>query len=94
MKMFLRAILPAVGVGAALLPSILHIFSESRTDISPLLLADIAVFSLAAAGVVIGYCRSRGRVVVLVPWLACGGLIGAGLIGPPPGAASGACGAC
>jgi hypothetical protein len=77
-----RGVLPAVGVGAGLLPSILRFVSESHSDVSPLLLGNIAVVSLAAASVIIGCYRSQRRVVVLAPWLACGALIGAGLIGP------------
>ena len=77
-----RGVLPAVGVGAGLLPSILHFVSESHGDVSPLLLGNIAVVSLAAAGVIIGCYRSQRRVVVLAPWIACGALIGAGFIGP------------
>ncbi len=65
-----------------MLPSILHLVSESRADVSSLLLGNIAVVSLAAAGVIIGCYRSQRKVVVLAPWLACGALIGAGLIGP------------
>ena len=77
-----KAVLPAVGVGAGLLPSILYFVSESHADVSPLLLANIAAVSLAAAGLAISRHQSQHRVVGLAPWMACGALIGAGFIGP------------
>jgi len=77
-----KAVLPAVGAGAALLPSILRFVSGSHADVSPLLLGSIAVVGLAAAGVIISRHRSQRTFIVLAPWVACGALLGAGLIGP------------
>ena len=65
-----------------MLPVILHFVAQSHADVSPLLLGNVAVISLAAAGVIVSGCRSQSRIVVLVPWLACGALLGAGFIGP------------
>jgi hypothetical protein len=46
------------------------------------LLGNTAAVSLVAAGVVTGCHRSPRRLVAWTPWLACGALIGDGLIGP------------
>jgi len=47
-----------------------------------LLLGDIAVVCLAAAGVIMRCHRSQRSFIVLAPWIACGALLGAGFIGP------------
>ncbi len=65
-----------------MLPSALHLVSESSAAAPLLLVGSIAVVSVATAGVMIGCRQSRWKAAKWVPWLGCGGLIGAGLIGP------------
>jgi hypothetical protein len=64
-----------------LLPTILQFVSGSRSGVSALLLGSISVVGVIAAGVIIAGRRSRRRVVILAPLLACGALLGAGFIG-------------
>ncbi len=77
-----NTLLAAVGAGTALLPPIHQFVSQSRSGVWLLLLGDIALVGLVAAGVIIACRRSHRRVVIWAPWIACGALVGAGLIGP------------
>ncbi|MGD8700606.1 MAG: DUF2867 domain-containing protein [Gemmatimonadales bacterium] len=81
-RLNVRVVLVTVGVGAALLPSILHVRLTSHAGVSSVLLAEIAAVSIVAAVVVISHHRCPRKVTLLMPWLACGALMGAGLIGP------------
>jgi hypothetical protein len=62
------------------LPLVLHFLIASHAGVSFVLLGNIAVVSLVAAGVVIHCHRLPQKVATLTPWLACGALMGAGLI--------------
>lgn len=77
-----RKAFSTVGAGAGLLPSAIHIVSQSHGTATRLLVGNIAVVSVVAAWVIIAHARSSHGHVSLAPWLACGALVGAGLIGP------------
>jgi hypothetical protein len=77
-----RVVLLTVGVGAGVLPSVLHVLIASHAGASFALVGNIAAVSLVAAGVVIHSHRLPRKVAMLTPWLACGALAGSGLIGP------------
>ncbi len=81
-RLNLRVLLLTVGVGGGLLPSVLRFLVTSHAGVSSVLVANIAALSFVAAGVVIQPHRLPRRVAIWTPWLACGALMGAGLIGP------------
>jgi len=77
-----RVALLSVGVSTGLLPTVLHFLVTSHAGVSSVLLSNIAAVSLVAAGVVIHHHGLPQKVSMMTPWLACGALTGAGLIGP------------
>jgi hypothetical protein len=81
-KPSVRNVLLAVGVSAGLLPTVLHFLLTSHAGVSSVLLGNIAAVSLVAAGVLIHRHRLPQKVAMVAPWVACGALMGAGLIGP------------
>jgi len=81
-RLNMRRVLLTVGVGAGLLPTVLHFLMTSHAGVSSVLLGNIAVVSLVAAGVVIYRHRLPQKIAILIPWLSCGALLAAGLIGP------------
>jgi len=77
-----RGVLLTMGVAAGLSPAVLHFPPTSRTGVSSLLIGNIAMVALVAAGVVTNHERMSQKVVMVAPWLACGALLGAGFMGP------------
>jgi hypothetical protein len=77
-----RVAVLTLGVGVGLLPTVLHFLVASHARVSSVVLGNIAMVSLVAAGVIIHRLRLPQKVARLTPWLACGALLGAGLIGP------------
>lgn len=75
-------ILAAIGAGAGVLPTALHLLVPSHASVSSVLLGNVVVISVVAAGVVIHGLRLSPKAAGLAPWLACGSLAGASLIVP------------
>ncbi len=75
-----RAVLLLIAAGAGMLPATMWLVSTSPSIASPLLLGDIALVCVVGVSVVLGFGRSRSGLAVMVPWLACGALGGAGLL--------------
>jgi hypothetical protein len=77
-----RRVLLTIGVAAGLSPAALRIILASHGGVSSVLIGNVAVVALAAAGVVANRERVARTVARFAPWLACGALLGAGVIGP------------
>lgn len=76
-----RVALPLLGAAAGVL-SVLFNLGSDLSGSALAVLGDVAAVSLAAASILIFLDGSSRRWGVAAPWIACGAVVGAGLLGP------------